>query len=242
MSDIKLSPLEIREDIDTRLNISFVLSSTYQSVRIDVFFNFNDNHGIKYQLYGFFPRIEDYSSNFSSYHVLNKNDLIDGTNYIYLYPYYQGTCGEYVNASFKYIMKKPILSITALDNQKFKKNDNEFFIINGTVKCDYDCQKIKFFYQFDGYEENEAGDLPIQSQNECEFNYKAPFPSNMTSRNNHSISIWAIDSSNKSSSIISRNFSYFDVLKSKERINLRKLRKNMKILKALCMVLIQIKK
>ncbi|EAX94415.1 hypothetical protein TVAG_241510 [Trichomonas vaginalis G3] len=209
VSDIEFSPLEVREDIDTRLNVSFVLSIPEKSgTNLQVNFYFNDNHGINSNEFAYFPRIYNYSINFSNIYYLDKKYLLDGINYVYFYPKQGDRCGEFVNASFKYIMKKPILNIITPDNQVFKKNDDTKFNLEETIKCDYECDNVSLFYQIDEYEvKTIVKNIPMQPDIAIEGNHGVEFPSDLTEGNNHSIRIWVTDGFNRTS-MVTKNFSY----------------------------------
>ncbi|EAY07746.1 hypothetical protein TVAG_118270 [Trichomonas vaginalis G3] len=109
---------------------------------------------------------------------------------------------------FNYKYNPPVLSISALNNQEYKKNDGRSIFIAGSLRDEDRCGNVTLFYKFDGNYESQSINYPINDTYIHILNIPVQFPLDFPESNSHTITIWATDETNKNSSICKLNFSY----------------------------------
>ncbi|EAY02598.1 hypothetical protein TVAG_254990 [Trichomonas vaginalis G3] len=111
--------------------------------------------------------------------------------------------------NFSYTFNNPIINITNDIKNSYTKNTDDNITINGTVSNLNGKGRIDIYYMFDNETKINITSITVTNSTEnYEFNFTAHIPSDFNESNNHAIKIWANDYLNKTSEIITRNFSY----------------------------------
>ncbi|EAY07962.1 hypothetical protein TVAG_332870 [Trichomonas vaginalis G3] len=150
-------------------------------------------------------------SSTSKQNFANKIDFptnfFEGTHNIKLYCIdEQNKKSNEITIKFTFNYNAPTLFITTSDNQVFKKNDGQSFIISGSVQDLDGSGTVTIYYQFDGQNQAVAQTQTISQTTSYPVYKIIEFPSNFPESNSHYINIWATDEANKNSLTITKKF------------------------------------